>query len=157
MYELHLRDPGHNPTSSELLPERSIAKESGPCSTVLEQSRIEETHATQFEIPANPVYYSKEVVLVGERKWNDILAYKFFEGDSLQAEISKLVMRWVRHQDQDERETDGGVHWNSVCLKLRRALQKAGGQNFSDTDWLQQIYGGSNKMRFQCCMNYQSS
>ena len=26
--ELHLRDPGHNPTSSELLLERSIAKES---------------------------------------------------------------------------------------------------------------------------------
>ena len=45
--ELHLRDPGHNPTSNELLLERSIAKESERCSTELEQSTIEETHATQ--------------------------------------------------------------------------------------------------------------
>ena len=74
--ELHLRDPGHNPTSSELLLERCIAKENELCSTELEQSRIEETHATQFEIPTNSVYYSKEAILVEERKWNDILGCK---------------------------------------------------------------------------------
>ena len=78
MDELHLRDPGHSPT---------IAKESGLCSTELEQSRIEETHATQFEIPTNPVYCSKEVILAEEEKWNDILDFK---GDSLQAEILKI-------------------------------------------------------------------
>ena len=61
--ELHLKDPGHNPTSSEL-----IAKERKDCSTKMEQSRIEETHASQFEIPTTPVYHSKEVILVGERK-----------------------------------------------------------------------------------------
>ena len=63
---LHARDPGHNPTSNDLLVERSIAKESEPCSTELEQSRIEETHATQSKIPTNPVYHSKEVIPVGE-------------------------------------------------------------------------------------------
>ena len=55
MNELHVRDPGHNPTSSELLLERSIAKESETCSTEMEQFRIEETHATQFEIQTIPV------------------------------------------------------------------------------------------------------
>ena len=85
--ELHLRDPGHNPTSSELLVEGSVAKESEPCSAEMEQSRIEETHATQFEIPTNPVYCSKRVVPVGGRKWNDIPAYKSFKGDPLQPEI----------------------------------------------------------------------
>ena len=79
MDELPRRDPGHNPLSEELLLERSIAKESEPCSTELEQSRIEETHATQSKIPTDPVYLSKD----GERKWNDILACKFFNGDSL--------------------------------------------------------------------------
>ena len=64
MDELHLRDPGHNPTSSELLLDRFIAKERELCSTEMDQSRIEETHATQFEIQTNPVYYSKEVVLL---------------------------------------------------------------------------------------------
>ena len=96
MDELHLRDPGHNPASEDLLLERSIAKESEPWSTEMEQSRIQEAHATQFEIPTNPVYYSKEVFPVEERKWNDVLAYKSFKGDSLRAEISKLVMRVVR-------------------------------------------------------------
>ena len=107
--ELHFRDPGHNPTSSELLLERSIAKEGEPCSAEMEQSRIEETHAMQSEISMDTVYYPKEVILVGERKWNDIPAYKSFKGDSLQAEISKLV----RHYYQDERETDLliGIPW----------------------------------------------
>ena len=78
MDELHVRDPGHNPTSLEFLLNRSIAKESEPCSTKMKQSSIEETHATQFEIQTNPLYCSKDVLLVEERKWNDILAYKFF-------------------------------------------------------------------------------
>ena len=94
--EIHLRYPGHNPTSSEFLLERFIAKESEPCCTEIEQSGIEETHATQLEFPTVPMYHSKEVVLVGERKWNNIPAYKSFKGDSVQAEISKLVMRLVR-------------------------------------------------------------
>ena len=34
--------------------------------TEMEQSRIEETHATQFEIPTEPVFYSKEVILIGQ-------------------------------------------------------------------------------------------
>ena len=66
-------------------------------------------------------------------------AYKSFKGDSLKAEISKIVMRLVRRYDQDERETDGAVHWNSIGPKLRKAFQKSGGRKFSDTDWLQHI------------------
>ena len=64
-------------------------------------------------------------------------------------------MRFVRHYDQDERETDGAAHWNSVGPKLRKAFQKFGGRKFSDTVWLQHICEGSNKMRFQYCMNSQ--
>ena len=44
--ELHLKDPGHNPTSSELLLERSVAKTNEPCSVELKQSSKGETHAT---------------------------------------------------------------------------------------------------------------
>ena len=83
------------------------------------------------------------------------LACESFKGDSLSAEISKLVMRLVRRYDQDERATDGAVHWNSMNPILRKAFQKFGGQKFSDTDRLQHMYHGSNKMRFQYCMNCQ--
>ena len=52
--ELHLNDPDHNPTSSEVLMERSVVKESELFSTEMEQSSIEETYATQSKIPTNP-------------------------------------------------------------------------------------------------------
>ena len=48
-------------------------------------------------------------------------------------------MRLVRHYDQDERETDGAVHWNSVVPKLQKAFQKSRGRKFADTDWPQHI------------------
>ena len=54
--------------------------------------------------------------------------------ETLSAEISKLVMRLVRHYDQDERETDGAVHLNSMGPKLQKAFQKFGGREFSDPD-----------------------
>ena len=133
-----------------------MQRESEPGSAEMEQSRIDETHATQFEIPTNPVNCSKEVFLVGERKWNDIPTYNSFKCNSLSAEISKFVVRLVRHYDQDGRETDGAVHWNSVVPKLRKAFRKSRGRKFSDPDWLQHIYERSNKMRFQykipCCV-----
>ena len=44
-------------------------------------------------------------------------------------------MRLVRHYDQHERETDGAVHWKLMGPKLRKALQKAGGQKLSNSDW----------------------
>ena len=97
--ELPHREPGPNPTCKELLFERSIAKECEPCAEELEQSRIEETHAQQSKFPTYPVQCAKEEILVGDRKWNVIPACRSFDGDSLSAEISKLVMRLVRHYD----------------------------------------------------------
>ena len=88
MDKLHLRDPGHNPTSSELPFWEDLTQKK--VNLVLQRwsnACIEETPATQFEIPTNPVYHPKEVVPVGERKWNDIPACKAFKGDSLQAEV----------------------------------------------------------------------
>ena len=80
MEELHLNDPDHNPTSSELLEhiglERSVAKEIESGSAKVEPSwSIEATHTKQFEILTNPVYnYSEEVIPIEQRKWNDIPA-----------------------------------------------------------------------------------
>ena len=159
MEELHLNDPDHNPTKYELLEhiglERSVAKERELGSTKMEPSwSIEETHAKQLKIQMNPVYdYSQEVIPIEERKWNDTHAFQHFRRHTFEAEVSKLVMRLVRRYDQDERETDGAVHWNSMCPKLRKAFEKAGGHKLSDSDWLQKIYKGSNKTRFWYCKN----
>ena len=105
----------------------------------------------------DPVCYTKEEIRVGERKWNGFLPLRSFDGDSLKAEISELVMRVQCCDDQDEREMDGAVHWNSMDPKLRNAFQKYGGREFLDTDWLQHLFHGSSKMRFQYCVNSQNS
>ena len=43
--------------------------------------------------------------------------HQSFKGKSLSTAISKLVMRLVRHCDQ-ERETDATVHWDTIKPKL---------------------------------------
>ena len=58
-----------------------------------------------------------------ETNWKDIVVCQSCYGNSRQAEISKLVMRMVRHYDLDEREPDGAILWNSMCPKLLNAFQ----------------------------------
>ena len=65
--ELPHLEPGPNPTSKEILRERDVAKENEPSAAETNQSRMEETHATQELVPANPVYCVKETALMGER------------------------------------------------------------------------------------------
>ena len=42
----------------------------------------------------------------------------------MESSISKLVMKLVRNHDQEERETDGAVHWKSMGPKLRYAFRQ---------------------------------
>ena len=61
------------------------------------------------------------------------------KGRSLSAAISKLVMRLLRRYDQEERETDGTVHWDTINPKLLRGFGYQGTRHFSEQDWLQDI------------------
>ena len=84
-------------------------------------------HAKQLKIQSNPVNdHSEESIPSEERKWNYIPADGNFK-NTVEAEVSKLVMGLVRHYDHDEREPDGAVHWKSMGPKLRQAFQKIGG------------------------------
>ena len=47
------------------------------------------------------------------------------------------------------------VLFNGMGRKLRQAVRKIGGHKWSDSDWLQHIYKGSNKTTLQCCKNSQ--
>ena len=90
--ELHLNDPDHNPTSSELLGhiglERSVAKERELGSTKMEPSRsIDETHAKQLKIQTYPAdNHSGEIIPIEERKWNDISAHQYLKGNTFETE-----------------------------------------------------------------------
>ena len=133
---------------------RLVAMKREPCSRKMEVSwSSDETHENQLKIQSNPVNdHSEESMSSEERKWDYIPAERNFK-NYFEAEVSKLIMRLVRHYDQDVRETDGAVHWKSMCPKLRLAFHKWGGCDFSDSDWLQHIHKGSNKTRFQYCKN----
>ena len=89
-----------------------------------------------------------------ERKWTSIPPYPASKGRTLSTEISKWVMRLIGHFDQD---ADGAVHWNSIHPKLSRAFRDRGARNSSDKDWLQNIYEGSSKTRFEYCTDSKNS
>ena len=46
--------------------------------------------------------------------------------------VAKMVTMMLRHFDQEERQTDGSRHWNSMEPVLMRACAHEGAQNFSD-------------------------
>ena len=99
-------------------------------------SSIEETHAMQFEIQTNPVCNCSgtEMTFLPTNISEDIL---------FEAEVLK-----IGHEipyDQDERGTDGAVHWNSMGPKQWEAFHKAGGQKLSNADWLQYIHEATKR------------
>ena len=65
--------------------------------------------------------------------------------------ISKFVMR------EAEQDSDGVAHWDSVRSSLLNDFGSRIGLNLSARDWCQAIYEGSNKTRFECCMNSKNS
>ena len=106
--------------------ERPIAMQSEPGQANMEISwSIEETHASQPKIQSNPGNgHSEDSIPSKERKWNDILANRNLKRNTFESDVAKLVMKLVRHHDQDERETDGSFHWKSMGPKLRFAFHK---------------------------------
>ena len=57
----------------------------------------------------------------------------------------------LRHFDQEERQTDGSRHWDSIKSVLMRKFALEGGRDFSDKAWLQMILKGSTIERIEYC------
>ena len=119
---LHL-ELGPNPTSKELLRERererADAKGTESSAAEMNQSRIEETHAQQGRVLANPACFVEETVPMGQRKWSDIPGNKWHQEDDLSTEISKLDMRLGRHHDQEMKDKSTAlfirIRWDQDC------------------------------------------
>ena len=156
--ELHLRDPGqshefwitvgkiHRKTKWTLLYRvGAIPHRGNSCDAVRNSDESSEL-------------FKRSYSCLTERKWNDIPAYKSFKRDSLPAEISKLVMRLVRHYDQDERETDGAV-LGILCFQNCEKHFTSPEDEISRTriDFNTVFFEESNKMRFQYCMSSTNS
>ena len=55
----------------------------------------------------------------------------------------------VRHLDQDEREEDGAVHWDTTLPTLKRKFQNQLEDEGKSMNWVEHLYRGSHKTRFE--------
>ena len=93
---------------------------------------------------------TRKAQLPSERE-RECVCFLEFEGPHppLETAISKFVMKMLRHCDQDERESDGSEHWDSVHVKFLEKIDSKMGQTLHTGDWRQAIYKGSNKTWFE--------
>ena len=128
-------------------------------STSVEQSHavtssIEETHASKPQEQSSLMKYpSDEFIQIDKRKWNAIPACDTVDTYPLEWEISKRWTALVQHRDIDNREIGGAVHWSSLFPMLRRDFDREGVRTLSDSQWLGHVHRGSNKPRFQFCVD----
>ena len=66
--------------------------------------------------------YTKRTIFTTESKWIFIPANSSYERGSLSTAISQVVTRSVRHYDQEERQSDAAVHWDTIRPKLLKAF-----------------------------------
>ena len=150
-----MRSPNvsRNVSSAELLSEQASSKQTGLGKGSDTRSRKLETDPTHVgKLAANPVTlterpvcFPKRTISALERKWRIILAFPTYAGRSLSSAISKTVAKLVRHFDQDERQTDAAVHWDSIRPVLLKAFADMGASEFSEQEWIQHIHKGSFK------------
>ena len=72
-------------------------------------------------------------------------------------QVSKMITRMVRHYDQDERQLDAAVHWDTIRPVLLKAFAKHGARGFSEKHWLRLVHEGSSKKRIKYCEDSQNS
>ena len=88
-----------------------------------------------------------------QRVWEDLTANEFSYEYKWETQVSKFVSELVRHEHSRERETDGAIHWIFTSPKLKFRFQRDGRSNFTDSIWINFIWKGSRKTRFQYCQN----
>ena len=101
--------------------------------------------------------YIKKVVPMHDRNWITIRAFHANERNSLSSNISKMVTRMVRHHDQDERDHDGTVHWDTIYPVQQRNFEDKIGRRCTYKDWIEHIHFGSRKTRFEYCLHLLNS
>ena len=62
------------------------------------------------------------------------------KGRPLAVLISMKVTTMLRHNDQEERQTDGSRFWGSITSVFVRKFAHEGARDFDDEAWLQMIF-----------------
>ena len=96
---------------------------------------------------------SQDHIFIHQSVWEDLSAKDHSYGYKWETQVSKCVSKLVRHEHSRETETDGAINWKLTSPQLTIRFQRDGGRNFTDRDWINFIWIGSNKTRFQYCRN----
>ena len=88
--------------------------------------------------------FTKRTIPTNEKKWTMIHAHSRYGGD-LAVSVSKMVRTMLRHYDQDERQRDGSIHWDSIKPVWMKAFAHEGARDF-DGYWLH-LRNGSNSTK----------
>ena len=86
-------------------------------------------------LPAKRLFFSQRTIPTTERKWKVIPASSSY-GGALSIVVSKMVTRMVRHDDQDERQSDAALHRDTIRPVLLKAFAQHGARDFSEKHWL---------------------
>ena len=115
---------------------------------------IEKSIATKQQEQSNPpsTSPSKTIIPIDQRKWNEIRAVNNVKRESLVWRVSKIVTKVSRHRCL-HRENDGAIDWCSLLSMLRGKFENEDAGSFSNSQWLDLIHRGSDKKRFQFCLD----
>ena len=100
--------------------------------------------------------YTQRTIPANERRRKVIHAHSP-DGGYLAVAVCKMVIKMLRHYDQDERQTDGSRHWDTIRPVLLRACAQQGAREFDEGFWLHLIHEGSNKRRLEWCKDNNGS
>ena len=147
---INLQTLGHNSRCerSEPYDEREVTTRS---EEIWAPPSTKETRAGSLTfVPNKASLYTRRIIPTNEKKLFPIHAHSGYGSDSA-VSISKTVTTMLRHLDQDERESDGSRHRDSIKSVLVRKFAYEGARDFSDEAWMQKIFEGSTKKIIQYC------
>ena len=108
---------------------------------------MKETRAGSLSLfPNNASLSTRKIIPTNEKKSISLHAQSG-RGSDLAVSISKTVTTMLRHFDQDERESDGSRHWESIKSVLVRKFAHEVARDFSDTTWLQKTFEARTKKK----------
>ena len=80
--------------------------------------------------PSQASCFTQRTIPTTERKWKVIPANPSY-GGALSKAVSKMVTRVVRHNDQDERQSEAALHWDTIRPVSLKAFANHGTRYFS--------------------------
>ena len=80
-------------------------------------------------LPAKRLF-TQRTVPTTKRKWKVIFVNSSY-GGALSTAVSKMVTRKVRHYDQDGRQSDAAIHWDTIRPVLLKAFAEHGARDFT--------------------------